>query len=116
VGVYGGYFGAGIGILMLSALALMGLADIHQMNALKSFLALCINGTAAALFAAEGKVEWRYALVMAASAVVGGYLGARLALRLKPGIVRWIVIAVGLGLAGDLFCHQPGPPFSGARV
>jgi hypothetical protein len=106
VAVYGGYFGAGIGILMLSALAMMGLPDVHQMNAVKNFLAFCINGVSVVIFAAENKVAWRYAPAMAVSAVLGGYLGARVARRIRPQIVRWFIIAIGLGLAGYYFYRQ----------
>src|SRR5262249_32049242 len=74
VAVYGGYFGAGIGILMLSTLGLMGVSDIHRMNALKVLLAAFINGVSVAVFVAEQKVEWRYAAVMAVAAITGGYL------------------------------------------
>ncbi|HEV3262369.1 MAG TPA: sulfite exporter TauE/SafE family protein, partial [Gemmataceae bacterium] len=106
VAVYGGYFGAGIGILMLSSLGLMGLGDIHRMNALKTFLAVCINGISVAWFVVTDQVDWRYALVMAVAAIVGGYLGARVARRLPRNLVRWIVIAIGFGLAGYFFYQQ----------
>lgn len=103
ISVYGGYFGAGIGILMLSALALMGLPGVHQMNAVKTFLAFCINGVSVLVFVVEKKVEWCYVPIMAVAAISGGYLGARLARRVKPRLVRWFIIAVGLGLAGYYF-------------
>ena len=103
IGVYGGYFGAGIGILMLSSLSFLGLKDIHEINALKSFLAFWMNIVAAGLFAARGLVVWEYALAMAVAAIVGGYLGARLALLVPPVFVRWIVIGIGFGLAGYYF-------------
>jgi uncharacterized membrane protein YfcA len=106
VAIYGGLFGAGIGILMLSALALMGVPGVHQMNAVKTFLAFCINGTSVLVFVAEKKVEWSYAPVMAIAAIMGGYLGARGARRVRPVLVRWFIIAVGLGLAGYYFCKQ----------
>jgi uncharacterized membrane protein YfcA len=99
VAVYGGYFGAGIGILMLSALGLMGIKDIHQMNALKTLLAAVINGTSVLVFVYDGVVRWHYALIMAVTAIVGGYLGARLAHRMNRQVVRWIVIIIGFGLA-----------------
>jgi uncharacterized membrane protein YfcA len=99
VGVYGGYFGAGIGILMLSALALMGVGDIHRMNSLKTLLNACINGVSVVVFICDGKVEWKCAVPMAVASIAGGYLGARLALNVKPRYVRWIVIAIGFGLA-----------------
>ena len=76
VAIYGGYFGAGIGILMLSALSLMGFEDIHRMNALKTLLAAVINTVSVALFIAYGKVVWHFGLVMAVAAIAGGYAGA----------------------------------------
>jgi uncharacterized membrane protein YfcA len=106
IGVYGGYFGAGIGILMLSSLSFLGLKDIHQTNALKTFLAFCVNLVAAGLFIARDMVEWRYALPMAAAAILGGYFGARFSLRLRPVIVRWIVIAIGFSLTVYYFAQQ----------
>jgi uncharacterized membrane protein YfcA len=106
VAIYGGYFGAGIGILMLSSLSLMGMADIHQMNALKTVLAAVINGVSVVIFVVEGKVEWRYALVMSVAASLGGYCGARLARRLNRTLVRWIVIAIGFSLGGYYLWKQ----------
>jgi uncharacterized membrane protein YfcA len=106
VGVYGGYFGAGIGILMLSALSFLDLEGIHQMNALKTWLAFCINGISAVLFIIDGQIVWPFALCMAVAAIAGGYLGARWALRLPPVYVRWLVIAIGFFLAGYFFVKQ----------
>lgn len=106
VAVYGGYFGAGIGILMLSSLGLMGLADIHRMNALKTFLAGCINGVSVAIFIMKDKVVWNYALYMAVAAIIGGYTGARVSRRLNRVVVRWIVITIGFGLAAYYFIKQ----------
>lgn len=96
VGVYGGYFGAGIGILMLAALGLIGMTDLHQMNGLKNLLAICINGVAAIYFALSGAVLWRDGLIMAAGAIVGGFLGAKLAHRLGRTFVRRFVVGIGL--------------------
>jgi hypothetical protein len=103
VGVYGGYFGAGIGILMLAALGLLGLTDIHQMNGLKNFFALAINLIAAVYFTFAGDVLWSDALVMAAGAVSGGYGGAGLARRLGRTFVRRAVIGIGMGMAVSMF-------------
>lgn len=103
VAVYGGYFGAGIGILMLTALAVMGLHDIHQMNALKTLLASVINGIAVVVFVAKDKVDWPLALLMAAAAIIGGYGGAHLARRLDRNLVRRAVVVIGLSLAGYYF-------------
>ena len=102
VAVYGGYFGAGIGILMLAAFGIMGFTDIHQMNGLKNFLALCINGVAAAYFIWNGMVSWPHALVMAVGAIVGGVWGAGVARRVGPKGVRRIVIIVGFTMAISL--------------
>lgn len=103
VAIYGGYFGAGIGILMLSALSLMGLPDVHRMNAVKTVLAAVINALAAAVFAAGGVVQWRFAAIMAAAAAAGGFTGAHFGRRIPRTVVRWIVIAIGLGLAVKYF-------------
>jgi len=106
VAIYGGYFGAGIGILMLSSLSFMGISDIHQMNALKSILGTCINGVAVVVFIVEGKVNWQFAVVMAGAAILGGFLGAHYARRLNRNVVRWLVIAIGFALAGHFFYRQ----------
>jgi uncharacterized membrane protein YfcA len=103
VGVYGGYFGAGIGILMLSSLAFMGISDIHEMNAVKNILAATMNGVSVVVFVAAGVVVWKYALLMAVAAILGGYAGARAARRLKPDYVRAIVVAVGFLVAAWSF-------------
>jgi uncharacterized membrane protein YfcA len=102
VGVYGGYFGAGIGILMLAALSLMGHTDIHRMNAVKNLLAVCINGIAAAYFVVSGLVIWEDAVVMAAGAIVGGVGGAGLARRMGRDVVRRVIILIGFGMAAAL--------------
>ncbi len=96
VGVYGGYFGAGIGILMLAVLGFMGFSDIHQMNGLKNWGGTCINFVAAALFVASGIVDWPVALAMAAGATAGGYLASRLAQRVPQHLVRRTILAIGL--------------------
>ncbi|MBM3801813.1 MAG: sulfite exporter TauE/SafE family protein [Acidimicrobiia bacterium] len=103
VAVYGGYFGAGIGILMLAALSLLGLTDIHQMNGLKNLFALCINVVATAYFLAAGLVNWPVAATMALGAVAGGYGGAGLARKVGPAIVRRTVIAIGFFMTVSLF-------------
>ena len=79
VSIYGGYFGAGMGILMLAALGFIGLTDLHQMNGLKNLLAICINGVAAIYFAVSGAVIWSDAILMAiaASWLVNHYLALK---------------------------------------
>jgi uncharacterized membrane protein YfcA len=99
VGIYGGYFGGAMGIVMLAFLTLLGGMQIHQMNAVKNVLAALVNGCASLYFIARGMVDARAALLMAAGAVLGGFAGARVARRIEPGVVRWLVIAIGLGLA-----------------
>lgn len=99
VGLYGGYFGAGIGILMLAALGLMGYSDIHQMNGVKNVLAVCINGVAAVYFAFTGLVLWQDAALMAVASIAGGIGGAGVARRLGRSAVRKIVIAIGFAMA-----------------
>jgi uncharacterized membrane protein YfcA len=106
VSLYGGYFGAGIGILMLSSLALMGVGDIHQMNALKSLLASAINGMSVIVFIGSGKVDWKYATPMIVAAIVGGFVGASVARRLNKNLVRYSVIAIGFGLAAYYFARH----------
>jgi uncharacterized membrane protein YfcA len=106
VAVYGGYFGAGASILILGALAALGVGDVNQMNALKTVLGFCINGISVVVFLAERKVAWHYALPMAAAAILGGYLGARLALGIRPRYTKWLISAIGLGLAAYFFIRR----------
>jgi uncharacterized membrane protein YfcA len=95
VGIYGGYFGAGIGILMLAVLGLMGFTDIHRMNGMKNWGGLCINFVAACLFAFSGIVDWPVAIAMAGGATAGGYVASRAAQRVRQQLVRRAVIAIG---------------------
>jgi len=108
VGIYGGYFGAGIGILMLSALSIMGLKDIHEMNSLKVVFGGAINGIAAAYFIWAGMVEWPYVLTMAIEAILGGYGGAGTARKMGRTAVRRIVIGIGLAMSVSLFVRMLG--------
>ena len=96
VAVYGGFFGAGIGILMLAALGFLGQTNIHRMNGLKNFAAICINGIGAVTFIVYRRVDWTLALLMMVLAIAGGYGGAGLAKRVGQANVRRFVIAVGL--------------------
>ncbi len=94
--IYGGYFGAGNGILMLTLLSVLGFRDIHQANGIKNFLAICLNTIAVVLFSISGMVRWWEALIMAAGSIAGGYFGARMAQRLGKGFVRRAVVCIGL--------------------
>jgi uncharacterized membrane protein YfcA len=96
VAVYGGYFGAGVGILMLAAFGFMGLSNIHRMNGLKNWGGLCMNAVAVAIFAFSSLVNWDVALAMAIGAVSGGYVGSRTAQRVPQGLVRGAIVAIGL--------------------
>lgn len=99
VAIYGGYFGGGIGILMLAVFGLMGMDDIHSMNALKTFLQLSINGVAVVIFIAKGAVLWPQTIVMIVGAIIGGYGTAYYARKLKQSWIRWFVIAFGLSMS-----------------
>jgi len=120
VAVYGGYFGAGIGILMLTSLSFICPADIHRMNALKTLLAACINGTSVLVFVAGGKVVWSYGLLMAVAGIAGGFCGAHFGRRLPKAVVRWFVIVIGLSIAAYQFAKQltpvPAEPSRSAAV
>jgi uncharacterized protein len=97
VGVYGGYFGAGIGIFMLAVLGLMGMGNIHRMNGLKNWGGLCMNAVASAIFAFSGIVNWPVALAMAVGGLLGGYGGSLLAQAVGQERVRGAVAVIGLG-------------------
>jgi uncharacterized membrane protein YfcA len=98
IAVYGGYFGGGMSILMLAALALAGMTDIHQMNALKTVLGAVINGIAVVLFVIAGAVAWKPGSVMIVGGIAGGYVGAALARRVDPKQVRKFVLVVAWAL------------------
>jgi uncharacterized protein len=106
VAIYGGYFGAGIGILMLAVLGFLGLSDIHAMNGLKNFFNLCINSVAAGYFIWRGAVDWPAALVLMGGAIAGGYGGARFSRLIGRERARTAVIAIGLLVTAVLFWQQ----------
>lgn len=106
VGTYGGYFGAGAGIVMLAVFGLMGLTNIHQMNGLKNFNGICFNGIAAITFAVMGLVNWPIGIVMAVGSSAGGYLMSGLAQRVPQHWVRHAVTAIGLASAVWLFASR----------
>jgi uncharacterized membrane protein YfcA len=105
ISIYGGYFGAGIGILMLAAMGIMLPSSIQHANALKVLFALLINGVAAVLFVAKGAVLVPQAALMAAASIAGGFVGSHLAKRLPPAGMRGFAILVGLYAAGRMFLH-----------
>jgi uncharacterized protein len=93
--VYGGYFGAGLGIMLLAGFAVAGLEDLRVANALKNGLSGLVNGVAVAIFVSQGLVVWPATLAMMAGAALGGFVGARIARRLPQPVFRAVVIAVG---------------------
>lgn len=111
IAFYGGFFGGGMGIMMLAGFALLGMRKIHAMNALKVVLASIINGVAVVAFTIAGKIYWPQALVMIVGAVIGGYGGASLAHRVPARYVRSFAIAVGLVASAYLFYQQYHPYF-----
>jgi len=106
VAIYGGFFGAGIGILMLASLGMMGMRDIHRMNRIKNFSAACINGIASATFAWKREIDWPIAGLMTIGAIAGGYLGADMARRVGQANVRKIVISIGLAIGIYMLLKQ----------
>ena len=95
VGLYGGYFGSGIGILMIGALSFISRGDIRHVVALKNFLTLCMRGVAVLVLVLEGDVNWNYGVPMAIGGLVGGYVGGMISHRANTTLVRSIVIAIG---------------------
>lgn len=106
VSVYGGYFGAGIGILMLAALGVLGMTDIYQMNGLKSVLGSVINGIAAIYFVRVGLIDWPAAALLTLGAIIGNYASAGLARRIGRQAVRRVVIAIGLAMTVSLLIRR----------
>ncbi len=95
IAVYGGFFGGGIGIMMLAAYGLLGMDNIHRMNGMKTLMATVINGVAVLAFVLAGTIYWPQAIVMVVGAIIGGYSGATYAQKIDPVRVRQFVILVG---------------------
>jgi uncharacterized membrane protein YfcA len=115
VAVYGGYFGAGIGVLMLAGLSFAGLDNIHQMTALKVLLATLINGITAAIFlgyafaeAASHVIDWRIAGTMAVASIAGGFLGMFAARKIKADQLRLVILGIGVVLSAYYFYNAYG--------
>jgi uncharacterized protein len=105
IALYGGFFGAGMGIMMLAALALMGMDNIHKMNAFKVVLGSCINGIAALIFISAGIILWLQTSIMIIGAVLGGFWGAYYARKYDPAKVRKIVIFIGSAMTLYFFAR-----------
>jgi uncharacterized membrane protein YfcA len=98
IAIYGGYFGGGIGILMLASFGMLGMHHIHAMNGLRSILAAAINGVSVIAFVVAGAIDWEAGTVMAIAASCGGYFGARVARGVRPAAVRSVVLALSWGM------------------
>ncbi|HEX9102836.1 MAG TPA: sulfite exporter TauE/SafE family protein [Polyangia bacterium] len=96
ISIYGGFFGAAMGILMLAMLGLVGHENLARMNGLKNFAGVAINLTAAGIFIAGGQVHWPLALAMMAGSIAGGYAAARGSRRVNPRWVRAFVVVIGV--------------------
>ena len=97
--IYGGYFGAGVSVIVLAVLGLLLDDSVNRLNALKQGISFCINIATAAFFSFTGMVDWSVVIVMAGGALIGGALGGKLASRMKPAILRRLVVAIGIGVA-----------------
>jgi uncharacterized protein len=101
--LYGGYFGAGVSVIIIAALAIVYDDSITRLNALKQMMSFIINCSTAIFFLFSGQVNWPVAAVMALGAVAGGYLGGRIAGKLNPSILRWVIILIGLIVSAIYF-------------
>lgn len=107
IAVYGGYFGGGIGIMLLAAFRLYGLTDIHAMNGIKALLSATLNAVAAAIFIFAHDIYWKPTLIMMIAGILGGYAGPAIGRRLKPSVIRQLVIAVGVIMTAYFFHIAP---------
>jgi uncharacterized protein len=103
---YIGYFGAGAGFLIISLLAVFGIENINQINALKVVTTTLANGVAVVVFIVEKQVLWQHCLLMMLTAAIGGYGGARFSRRLNPLLMRWVVVCLGLAMSAYFFWKQ----------
>jgi uncharacterized membrane protein YfcA len=106
VAIYGGYFGAGAGILTLASLGIIGFTNIHRMNGLKNWTALCFNAVAILSFALWGVIDWPLAALMSVGTTIGGYGAAGLARRAPQALVRNLVAAIGFASAAWLLVRR----------
>jgi len=107
IALYGGYFCGGIGIMFLAALRLYGLTEIHGMNGIKTILGGTLNALAALIFIVNREVAWKPTVIMIGASILGGYVGPRVARRLKPAAIRGLVIAVGVTMTVYFFHIAP---------
>lgn len=107
IAIYGGYFGGGMGIMMLATFAVSGMTDIHEMNGVKSVLGAALNGIALVAFIAKGAITWLPGLAMMCGGIAGGYFGAALARRVDRRHIRTLVILIGWGMTVYFFVRRP---------
>lgn len=105
IAIYGGFYGLGISFLLLAALGMLGLKQMHQMNSLKILLMSCIDSSAVVTFLFARVIAWSQAVLMMLGTVSGGYAGAYYAWKLHPQLVRYFVIAIGFGMTSYFFLH-----------
>ena len=105
IAIYGGFFGAAQGILMMATLTFLGIKNIHSINALKTFLGSCINGIAIVPFIFAGVIAWPQAILMAVGGSLGGYLSAYYARQLEPRLIRGVVMVVAFSMTAYFFIH-----------
>ncbi|KAF3889588.1 MULTISPECIES: sulfite exporter TauE/SafE family protein [Nostocales] len=105
IAIYGGFFGAGLGILMLATLSFLGIKSIHTMNAFKTFLGSCVNGIAIVPFIFAGVIAWQQAILMAVGGSLGGYVSAHYARQLDPQMIRRVVIIVAFSMTIYFFIY-----------
>jgi uncharacterized membrane protein YfcA len=108
VSIYGGYFGAGIGILVIGAVDLIGSKDIHSILVLKNALCSSLRAIAVTVFLVEGKVNWEYGSVMVADAFLGGYMGGSVVRWMNQTLVRLGIVTLGFGIAAYYFWRVYG--------
>jgi len=106
IAIYGGFFGGGIGILMLALLTLLGYERIHTMNGLKTVLATTINGVAVIAFVAAHVIAWPQAIVMVIGSILGGYGGAMIAQRVPAQVIRYVVMGIGISMTIYFFAES----------
>lgn len=107
IALYGGYFGGGIGIMLLAAFRLYGLTDIHAMNGIKALLSATLNAVAAGIFIVAHDIYWTPTLIMMIAGIAGGFAGPAIGKRLQPSVIRGIVIGVGVVMTAYFFHIAP---------
>jgi uncharacterized membrane protein YfcA len=104
--IYGGYFGAGLGVILMAVLGLVINDTLTRINVLKQAISFSINLSAAMFFSFTGKVDWKIAIIMACGAILGGVIGGKFASIVKPGLLKWIVVSTGITVAIIFFIKQ----------